>query len=911
MTFPDTNNKAFELLENIYKNTLLPSDAFLLHFCLFLPLPFETKLFLFSQLSRLSFLELFFVFLLLVLFFSLMVSFLKFFTFLFPLFPSPQRQIIELTFPADTRKSSYATEKLYTLFHSLSRQVCLKDRILKRKKCFSLEIVSSKKEGIRFLISIENRFVDIVSRSLVSYIPGIKIKKVKDYLDFDPVKNRATITELKLSSHFALPLSPGKTLSESDIVSFLTGNMTNLSDDEIISFQIIISPVVLPFHKKTIREIKKIRQYIYRGENLTGFLNRSTFFSLPVISFFLSLFTLLFKFVLFIFKFFASMVVGFFNTRSKSIPFLSYKHSNLNSYEKDIQEAVKSKIDSELFEASVRLFSLSPDPVNHVSRINGVLACLGQLETPFQSYTVRQYLPEILKLKLFSRRKLSFNLAFDPNPVLSVSEVSDLFHFPFRNPGRAEGTVKSFSRELPVPLSLKSSNLRDCVFAKNTYAGTQTNIGLTDSDRSRHVFILGQTGCGKSTIIFNMAKDDIKKGRGVCVVDPHGDLAEELVQTIPEKRINDFVYLNPFDIKHPIAINLLELKPNLEGFDLEQEKELVCEGVISVFRRVFYKDQKTNSHKIEYILRNTIYSAFYVENPTVFTIYDLLNNPKYQKQVVGKIKDKNLRNFWEHELGRAGNYQAVKMASGVTAKVGRFLFSPTARRILEKPKSSIDFDDIINSGKILICNLSEGKLGEDTSQLIGTTVVAKLQQAFLRRSRTEKTKRTPFYFFIDEFQNFAIPSFSQLLSGGRKFGLRLTLAEQSTSQQKDKDLVNVILANTGTVVCFRTASPVDAKLMLLQFAPYIKNEDIINLPRFKFYIKLSAVTPEEPFSGETIPIKFKHNPKKVRRLIKASRKNYAVSDRKNTPSKKTKYKQKPPKKYMEKNKKKERKKTLH
>jgi len=216
------------------------------------------------------------------------------------------------------------------------------------------------------------------------------------------------------------------------------------------------------------------------------------------------------------------------------------------------------------------------------------------------------------------------------------------------------------------------------------------------------------------------------------------------------------------------------------------------------------------------------------------------------------------------------------MVSGVTARIGRFLFSPTAKRILEQPHSTINFDDILASGKILICNVGEGNLGEDTSQLLGTTIIAKIQQAAMRRVRTKLSDRTPFYLFIDEFQNYATTSFTKLLSGGRKFGLRLTIAEQSTAQQEDRNVVNVILANTGTVLCFRSAGPIDEDLMARQFEPVVTQSDIVNLPQYRFYIKLSAVEPEEPFSGETLPMDVDRNPDRKQRVIDASRKNWAI-----------------------------------
>lgn len=526
----------------------------------------------------------------------------------------------------------------------------------------------------------------------------------------------------------------------------------------------------------------------------------------------------------------------------------------------------------------MRIAVVSKDKEMARDRISGIVTAYSQLDSSYQDFIQRKPLIPNKKalIEAFKLRHLSNNSPINQNPILSTSELADIYHFPYTKTTKTQDLVKVHSRELPAPLSVKNNEQLDVVFGRNTFGNADNAVGLTDDDRSRHVYIIGQTGSGKSTIIYHMVKDDIQKGRGVVLLDPHGDLAEDLLLTVPEERFNEVIYLNPVDLRYPVGINLLELSSGLEDDELEQEKELVCESVISVFRRVFSKDENTDSHRIEYILRNTIYTAFTIPGATIFTVYELLNNPKYQKSVTKNLVDENLKNFWKNEFGKAGNFQVVKMVSGVTAKVGRFLFSPTAKRILEQSKSTINFDDILESGKVLICNLSEGKLGEDTSQLLGTTVIAKIQQAAMRRVRTKKSQRTPFYLFVDEFQNFATSSFTKLLSGGRKFGLRLTISEQSTSQQDDRNVVNVILANTGTVVCFRTASPIDEQLMLSQFSPYVEKGDIVNLPRYKFYMKLSAVEPEEPFSGQTLPITIEPDPDKLNRIVEASRKNFAT-----------------------------------
>jgi len=833
--------------------------------------------------------------LLIVLLYVLVKMFLGIMKAVIPLFFSlfarkkTDKKILQLIFPSDTSKSAYATEQLYTLLHTLSRQVSFRDRITQRKNEYSLEIVSTKNEGIRYLLTADSKFIEIISHNLLSYLPGIKIKEINNYFNIDKTdqttKRSIRLMELKLSSHFALPLNTQKILSENDPISYLTGNMTNLKADELISFQIIVSPIMDVFHRKIILEMKELRSRIYLGRPLTEAVFKNAFqklVALPVISTLWFIIKGIGKIVYLLFMFVISIVPAIMDTSGKSVPIFQTSPNSpqeiLNPYEQELAKIIKDKIDRSLFETSIRLLVVTHKNEENKTRTNGLIASLGQLSSPYQSLIVKSYIFRNIKsrIKQFWERSLSLNSILNQNPILSISELTDLYHFPYGATTKTEGMVTLHSQELPSPLSVKNNSNFDVVFGKNKYANVVSDIGLTDDDRSRHVYAIGQTGSGKTTIIFHMAKDDIQKGRGVAVIDPHGDLAEDLLYSVPQSRFNDCIYLNPFDISHPIGINLLELKEGLSEDELEQEKELVCESVISVFRRLFSSNENSDSHRIEYILRNTIYTAFTIKDATIFTVYDLLNNPKFQKSITVNLEDENLKNFWLNEFGKAGSFQAVKMVSGVTAKIGRFLFSPTAKRILEQPKSTINFDEIIASGKILICNLAEGKLGEDTSQLFGTTIIAKLQQAFMRRVRTPAPNRKPFYLFVDEFQNFATSSFTKLLSGGRKFGLRLTIAEQSTAQQDDRNIVNVILANTGTIICFRTASPIDEELMLSQFSPYVKKGDIGNLPRFRFYMKLSAVEPEEPFSGETIPITLDRDPERFKKLIETSRKNYAI-----------------------------------
>ena len=791
---------------------------------------------------------------------------------------------LELTFPKETVKSPYSTEQLFTLLHSLAKQHRLDKHILGHKKSYSLEITGTKKQGIRYVLVVSSSDAPTIKRSLLSYLPGLKIKEIEDYLPDDlddKSENRKLgVSEFKLSNNFAFPLGRYKNLSEYDPISYLTGNMTKLKVNELMIFQAVVTPLNSSIHSKEYNHIAKLRKQIYLNQPLADELFqtpwRKTLSSSPLL-----LLRLILKTVEAVIKFVFSMIIAFWDTKGDRVPYLAKtqdkkrKENIKNPYEQELQAEMRNKIDQPLFETSLRLLIRSTDVVGFHQRTAGFLASFNSLGNSYQSLTLKgRGLLSFMRspISTFAARRVSLA----GNPILAVSELADIYHFPHTGSTKTEDLVKSHSQDLPAPLSLKNNNDLDVTFGVNNYGNTFSDIGLTDDDRSRHFYLIGQTGSGKSTIIHHMASDDIKKGRGLAVIDPHGDLAEGLLDMVPASRQSDVIYFNPFDIKHPIGINLLELSEGLEEDEMELEKELVCESVIAIFRRVFRKDENIDAHRIEYILRNAIYTAFTVPDRTIFTVYDLLTDPAFKKSVVKGLTDEKLVNFWKNEFGKAGDYQVVKMVSGVTAKIGRFLFSPIAKRIIEQPHSTIDFTDIVDNGKILICNLAEGKIGEDTAQLLGTTIIAKIHQAMTKRAQIESRKRKPFYLFVDEFQNFATGSFTKLLSGGRKYGLRITIAEQSTAQQDDRNIVNVILANVGTVVCFRTASPIDEDLMLAQFAPVVVRGDIANLPRHRFYMKMAATQPEDTFSGETIPILLTHDQRMRGRIIESSRKNYAI-----------------------------------
>ena len=352
---------------------------------------------------------------------------------------------------------------------------------------------------------------------------------------------------------------------------------------------------------------------------------------------------------------------------------------------------------------------------------------------------------------------------------LTAEELASLYHPPHSAAVSFENLNKRLSKTLPAWPDLDQTETDGVVIGVNIHQQKQTPISLTAAERSRHVYIIGGTGSGKTTMLKYAIIQDIEAGRGVGIIDPHGDLAEELLGYIPKKRIKDVIYFNPHDYEHPIGINLLEIPEGLNEYELMRAKDLVAEALVSIFRKIF-ADDGGGGHRIEYVLRNTIHTALSMEEANFFTIFKLLNDQSFNKKVIyHQLKDENLKNFWTNEMHKAGDYQRVKMQAGVTAKIGRFLFSQAAKNVFERTDNCLNFDEVINDKKIFICNFSKGLLGEDTSRLFGATALAKIQLAILQRAIFSGAARVPFYLYVDEFQNFATRGFIEMLSEARKY----------------------------------------------------------------------------------------------------------------------------------------------
>jgi TraM recognition site of TraD and TraG/Type IV secretion-system coupling protein DNA-binding domain len=751
---------------------------------------------------------------------------------------------LEITPPARITKTPEATEQLFSVLHGNRAARSLKERLLDRSPVMSFEIVSTRRDGIRYLLQVEKSQSKNTQKAVTSYIPDSKVKEIERKTgEVDKV------IEFNQTGHYVLPLTLTSVFEQHDPLAYVTGAMTKLGDDEEITLQLVAKPIRL-------READILSHKILGNENI---LQQVSGKQLTLFGRFTNIFG---KASSGLTDLAGEVYMGtafghkeYYNSKSRTVQQQARVTTHdrpartLSAFELELMETMHQKVTRPLFQVNLRILVKSPDATVHISALRSALD--GYSVPPYQSLKAKLSIPVIDTLRRRNAMNRLPSLSRRSGLILASTELASLYHFPSSQVSKTDNLITSLSKTLPAPVSLKSGQAFDVVIGENHHHNSSTFIGLTEQERERHEYIIGGTGNGKTTLLQYQIVQDMQNGKGLAIIDPHGDMAETMLRYVPKERIQDVIYFNPDDLEYPLGVNLLELTPGLTGNELLREKDIITESVISVFRKIF-SDEDSGGHRIEYVLRNAIQTALTVEDATLFTVFDLLNDPKYRRSVVKTLEDKNLVNFWKNEIGKAGDMQKVKMAAGITAKIGRFLFSACARQILEQPKSTIDFDDIINSGKILICNFSKGLIGEDTSELFGITVLAKLQLASLRRARLKQTERRHFYLYVDEFQNFATTSFVQMLSEARKYKLFMIMAEQSTSQQDDQQMVSIILANVGTVICFRTGNPQDERSLLPLFAPYVEQGEISNLSAFNFYAKLSAVKAQEPLSGQTL-----------------------------------------------------------
>ena len=775
---------------------------------------------------------------------------------------------LQLTIPSKVAKSAFSTEQLHILLRQLDSGIPIWTRLASWKVPYALEIAATKAKGTRFVVRIPESYAATIERTLRSYLPDIGITRTSDYLESFH-EQTLHVCELKLAGDFALPLASHAALHEHDPVAYLTGHMRELQADELAAFQLVVAPLRNNTHPAVLRRIRRLRSIIAGSRAITPQLrsNRLATKNTLLIVAFAPLVIALAMIT------WASEVVMSVMTNGtpKFMPLLpGTRRPTGDPYELELAGAIKAKLDQPLFEVSVRLAFVSNDQAEAQRRLQDIAAAFQPFNSAMQAFRpIRSKLKAHTLVRQFRARTLSSHLIMNPT-ILASAELSDLYHLPHDNDARTEGLMTHREHKLPAPLSQRTADF-DVILGQSNYGQISSPIGLTLDERRRHTYIIGKTGMGKTTLLKSAIYQDMMAGKGVAVLDPHGDLFHELIGLVPPHRIEDVVIFNPADRNHPVGLNILN--PGITFASDDDRREWITSLVITVFKKL--SDAKYWGPKMEHILRNATLTALSLPDPTLYTIQRLLTDQPFRTATAAKLDDPILKQFWVHEFSLMGKMQLAAAIAPLTQRIGQFITATMSRHILLQSMSTLSVQSVMDEGRILLVNLSKGELGEDQSTFFGTLLTSLIWTCAYQRAKLPEAARRDFFLYVDEFQTFATPAFGEIISEGRKFRVALTASHQNIAQIEDTRLLKTLTANSSSLICFK-ASPDDEALIAPFMAPEVTPGDITALAPYQFFIKTSGPVTEDAFSAVTVPLEVAFSQITAEAVTAASHKRYAL-----------------------------------
>jgi len=713
----------------------------------------------------------------------------------------------------------------------------------RQNETFSFEITKVGNR-IRFFLICPEKYIAFLKNQIYAHFNNVEIAEVSDYLAGVP-DDKISLGKINIKKHYFYSLktfedpgvSAGKWL-DIDPFSSLTWALSKTWAYTLNTFQVNFKPIKSKVWKKDAKRIIKILTSSAPNSVKAILLHRS----FKIIKIIFTPILLLFKLLSLLFKKEEEITT----LKSQSDDGKWDQTTDILENPDKIDPKFLSKLASEWYEVDINIICAWENEIE-------VRSSIGEIFSTLSVYS--QFGQNSLKLWEISTSKSDIQIAknrtLSRKNILSTPELSGFVHFPtsyVKTP--YINWVSSRAFEPPSNLPIIDPDLTDDITPetnltpiwKTNFRGTDMSFGMWPNDRRRHTYIIGKTGMGKSVLLENMILDDIMKWRWVAVIDPHGDLAEWIIGLIPKNRTNQTIIFDPSDTDWPIAFNMLE---NIS----DDQRSFVASGLVGIFKRIFWDSW---GPRLEHTLRNAIMALMEYPNTTLISIPLILTSDVYRNKVVNKITDPVVKKFWTHEYGKLTPQQRNETAGPILNKVGQFLSSSILRNILGQPKNSFSMRWAMDKKKIIVVNLSKGKIWEDASSLLWAMMVTKFQLDAMSRADIPENEREDFYLYVDEFQNFATDSFWTILSEARKYKLNLVMANQYIDQMTET-VRWAVFWNVWTLISFQVGHH-DSKILADAFAWDIEAEDLMNQKKYTIYLKqLIDGMPSPIFSAGTFP----------------------------------------------------------
>ena len=704
----------------------------------------------------------------------------------------------------DVKKVIAAMEQFYGAIAEVKSSGWLKG-MFRRSSALAFEIaLHSIGEEIHFYIAVPRAYVEIAEKQITSFLSGAHVERVDDYNIFNPVGASAG-SFLTLSKSFFLPVKTYQNL-ETDPLNFITNAMSKLEfHGEGCAMQIMIRP-----NRDWSESAQKIIYEMRSGKSFHEAYRHVMKNALESLG---------------------DMISQMTQSAEKKKEDDEKKKLAPRAVDEATVKALEQKAQKPGFDVDVRLVASALTQTRAEAILSGLENAFLQFENPnFNSFSVQRAKGKRLQKLFYDFSFRNFNSG--EAMILNSEEVTSIFHFP--TPYLETKKIKSLkARTAPLPAGMPTEGV---IVGKNIHRGEEKEARVTRADRRRHFYILGQTGTGKSVSLQNMIIQDIENGEGVCMIDPHGETVERVLAKIPKHRADDVVVFDPGDLERPLGINMLEYDSRFP-----EQKSFIVNEMISIFDKL-YDLKATGGPMFEQYVRNALMLVMLdpESGSTLLEVPRVFSDPDFRKMKLARASDPLVKNFWQKEAEKAGGDAALaNITPYVTSKFNTFIANEFMRPIIAQQKSSINFREIMDSKKILLINLSKGRIGEINSSLLGLIIVGKILMAALSRTDIiEENERIDFYLYIDEFQSFATDSISVILSEARKYRLSLVMAHQFIAQLKD-NIKNAVFGNVGSLMIFRTGIE-DAQFLEKQFEPEFAANDIANLDNLNAYAKILA-----------------------------------------------------------------------